>query len=355
MSGLHHGGGPRLPTPRSRSRVAAPLALGVLGLIVIAIAAVLGTHGEHGPARPATPTPVTATPLASLAQPAPARPAPAATPAAPAKEGPSFDIVRVDPAGNAVIAGRAAPGAKVTVEANGKALGTTTANSSGDFVILPDRTLAPGTEKLTLSEQTPAGGVATGKTPVVVAIAPPKGASASTPGTLAVLAPTQGPLRVLQAPGAPVAGASAKTALGSVDYGSNGELKLAGTAPPGKTVRVYIDNKPAGDAVAGPNGRWTLTPTAPVAPGPHQLRLDQLNAGGQVTARVELPFARAAAASLTPGQVVIQPGDNLWNIARATYGSGIRYTVIYTANRGEIRNPNLIYPGQVFSLPKAAP
>ncbi len=46
-------------------------------------------------------------------------------------------------------------------------------------------------------------------------------------------------------------------------------------------------------------------------------------------------------------------GDNLWRISRETYGAGQRYTVIYGANRDQIRNPNLIYPGQIFVLPKA--
>jgi nucleoid-associated protein YgaU len=62
--------------------------------------------------------------------------------------------------------------------------------------------------------------------------------------------------------------------------------------------------------------------------------------------------ARRAPARLHVGKVVIQPGDNLWNIARAIYGRGIRYTVIYEANRDQIRDPDLIYPGQVFTTPR---
>jgi nucleoid-associated protein YgaU len=44
-------------------------------------------------------------------------------------------------------------------------------------------------------------------------------------------------------------------------------------------------------------------------------------------------------------------GDSLWRISRHAYGEGIRYTIIYDANRGTISNPNRIYPGQVFVLP----
>lgn len=48
----------------------------------------------------------------------------------------------------------------------------------------------------------------------------------------------------------------------------------------------------------------------------------------------------------------VKPGDCLWNIAKAIYGKGSDYTKIYNANKGVIgSNPNLIYPGQVFTIP----
>jgi nucleoid-associated protein YgaU len=51
------------------------------------------------------------------------------------------------------------------------------------------------------------------------------------------------------------------------------------------------------------------------------------------------------------GKAIIRRGDNLWTIARRVYGEGIRYTTIYEANNGQIRDPDRIYPGQVFDLP----
>ena len=329
----------------------ASLALGALGLVVLAVAVVIGVRPAPPPAAP-KPGAVAGSSGAATAG-APGAAPSGATTAGSKVPAPSFDIVRVDPNCGVVIAGRAAPGAQVTVAANGKPLATARANAAGQFVILPDTKLGPGTARLTLSARAPNGALAAGNAPVVVAIAPP----ATAPAALAVLTPPGGPARVLQSPpGAPQAGPGAKTALASVDYGANGKLRLAGTAPPGRTVRVYVDNRPVGDATADSKGRWVLMPSASVAPGVHQLRLDELDANGRVTARVELPFTRAAtgATALAAGQVVVQPGDNLWEIARATYGRGIRYTIIYTANRGQIRDPNLIYPGQVFTLPAAA-
>ncbi|HCI98815.1 MAG TPA: hypothetical protein DHV74_04185 [Sulfitobacter sp.] len=112
---------------------------------------------------------------------------------------------------------------------------------------------------------------------------------------------------------------------------------------------------PVGQTVADAAGRWELRPDVEIAPGQYALRIDQLDAEGRVVGRVEVPFERgepaAVLAALKEGKVVIQPGNNLWNIARRLYGSGFRYTVIYEANKEQIRDPDLIYPGQVFETP----
>ncbi|MCW1933533.1 LysM peptidoglycan-binding domain-containing protein [Pararhodobacter zhoushanensis] len=49
--------------------------------------------------------------------------------------------------------------------------------------------------------------------------------------------------------------------------------------------------------------------------------------------------------------ITVQPGNTLWHISRERYGEGERYVIIYNANRSQIRDPDLIYPGQIFTLP----
>ncbi|WP_245283619.1 LysM peptidoglycan-binding domain-containing protein [Bradyrhizobium sp. URHD0069] len=51
---------------------------------------------------------------------------------------------------------------------------------------------------------------------------------------------------------------------------------------------------------------------------------------------------------------VVSRGDSLWRISHITYGAGMRYAIVYKANREQIRNPNRIYPGQIFVLPMNA-
>jgi nucleoid-associated protein YgaU len=69
--------------------------------------------------------------------------------------------------------------------------------------------------------------------------------------------------------------------------------------------------------------------------------------------------AGLAARGMDPGTIhvpeintaMVARGDNLWRISRRLYGQGTRYTVIYDANQGQIRNPDRIYPGQLFVVP----
>ncbi len=179
-----------------------------------------------------------------------------------------------------------------------------------------------------------------------------------TPPMAVLTGPGVAPL-VLTGPGQASGSASAgrsRLALGAAEYDERGEIGLSGTAPPGATVRLYVDNRPIGQAVANPSGQWTFSAGNTVGPGPHTLRLDQIAPDGTVAFRLDRPFTREqmATANLPAGRIAIEPGQNLWTIARHTYGQGTRYTVIYQANRQEIRNPDLIYPGQVFALPGPA-
>ena len=252
-------------------------------------------------------------------------------------------MVRVAPDGSAVFAGRAEPGAVVSVLNGGHSLGQVKAGASGAWVLTPDEKLPPGASQLTLSARSPDGSMRTADTPVVTVVPTPIGPALP---PLAFLAPANGPSRLLQAPGR-------KLGLDTVDYDDQGQIRFSGSAPPGAPVRLYVDNQRLADAKAGPDGHWVMSPAGELKPGVHTLRLDQLTPRGQVAARVEAPFQREtlALSQVADGKVVVEPGQSLWRLARRVYGDGLRYTVIYQANREQIRNERLIYPGQVFAVP----
>ena len=291
---------------------------------------------------------------------------------------PRFDVVRVGARGSAVVAGRAAPGAEVILFAdNGRELGRARADRRGEFVILPAESLPPGTMELSLRARLGDQEMAGPDTVVLVvpdtasqmaeaqrpaAPAQPAAEAPAPTGPLAVLIPSRpeaaGP-RLLQAPEpTPAARGAPRLGIDSVEYDQAGSMRFAGAAPPGTTLRLYVDEKYIGDAVADAQGRWALMPETQPSIGRHRMRVDQISpADGRVLARAEVPFQREElpAEAFSEQRIVVQPGNNLWRIARATYGRGTRYTVIYQANKDQIADPNRIFPGQVFALPTAQP
>lgn len=286
---------------------------------------------------------------------------PADTPNPSAAPAPSFDIVRIEPGGSAVIAGRAAPGSEVTLFNGEKSLGTAVADARGDWVIIPVERLAPGDTNLSVSAQMPGGEVLKSKSVAVVVVPEPKkeasGGAAPEKASekpLAVLVPREGPgeTKILQEPEPGPGVGSQDLRLKIIDYDEKGNLTLGGNGKAGAFLRAYLDNVLIGEATVPEDGNWRLQPDRTVAPGTYRLRIDQL-IDGKVAQRVELPFSRSEAVAKLPGDklVIVQPGNSLWRIARRSYGEGQMFSIIYEANRDQIRDPDLIYPGQVFSVP----
>ncbi len=342
----------------------AVIGMGAAGAAVAAVAAA-GIYLAHPaflwpkPIPPAITEAVKpAAPMAPEKAPAPDRKAaaaPAATPASAAVK-PSFDVVSVDPVGETVVAGRAAPHVKVALLDRGRTLGEAMTDAQGQFVIIPTP-LPPGDHSLMLS--TAADGTAETSNAVAVAVAAPPPTAAP-----AVASPV--------APAAP-----AEIAIQSVEASADGGMVARGKAAPNTTVRLYVDSAFVGDAKTGDDGRWSLTVERGMTPGGYAIRADKIGPGdAKVLARAEAPFtvpaltapqkpasAASPAAVPSPSDVVVatvqthhvERGHTLWGISQKFYGDGSRYAIIFSANSDQIRDPNRIYPGQTFVVPKGPP
>jgi len=312
-----------------------------------------------------------ATATASAAAPAPSNGTAvvandAAQGGADASTAPSFDVVRVNPNGDAVIAGRAKPGATVTLLDDGKVIGSAKADDRGDWVLLPNSSIAPGEHKFTLQAQDDKEAAQPSERMVIVVVpAPAKdiagNAVAAPAGALALSVPQtgEGPTEILNMPSSGNAadvpkGPVREPTLDVVDFDKDGRMALAGRAAADSKVALYLDDKLIGSAPVDPQGRWRFVPQEKLSIGRHELRVDQVDANNKVTARIVQPIEQPDFAALTPGamQIVVQPGNSLWRLARRTYGEGLQYSVIYEANKDRVRDPDLIYPGQVLSLPQ---
>jgi len=275
----------------------------------------------------------------------------------PAPVPPSFDVVKVGPTGTAVIAGRAEPGAKVIVRDGDKAIGEVTADRRGEWVLIPEQPIGAGNRLLSAEASNPGTG-ATVKSEETVALSISPAAPAGHAGetALAVVLPHDSGrgARVLQLPDNASPGKPNSLSMETAEYDAQGRVVLSGRAAPGATVQIYLGNEPLATVTADAAGVWSATSSGAVPPGQLELRLDQLAAGGRVAQRVALPFTQGAGIEPAPGQsYVVQRGNNLWRIAQRAYGAGTRFVVIYSANPDQIRNPDKIYPGQIFKIPKS--
>lgn len=354
--------------------------------------------GDAGAA--ASPAPAAATQVARADPKAGTAPA---EPLAP----PTFDIVRVLPTGEVVVAGRAAPNASVELVRNGVVYHKVIADAAGQFAMVPPD-LGPGSHDLTLVITLPDGRREVSRQSVAVSV--PAGGSGN---VVVALASPDKPTEILSqlpsaaasksAPAVPAAtpGERPGVVLGSVEVEESGRFFATGRSAPGAVVRLYLNDTFLAAATASPEGTWSFAINRGVEPGSYRVRIDDVDGKGTVLSRAEVPFefgGRIAGlsggsrpAGLATGPVLMptrgptQPagpqvasteptapgganvvveeirtttvsrGDSLWRISKRIYGKGLRYTVIYEANQKQIRNPKLIYPGQLFVLPGEQP
>ncbi len=168
--------------------------------------------------------------------------------------------------------------------------------------------------------------------------------------------------RVLQDPEAPPA-VMDEVAIDTISYTEAGAVELSGRGRPEGNLRVYLDNRAVIDGRIDEDGTWR-TELPDVDQGLYALRVDEIDAEGKVRSRAETPFERESEAEVRSAllaqmrngvmQVTVQPGFTLWAIARENYGDGVQYVQVFEANRDRIRDPDLIYPGQIFEVPGQA-
>lgn len=172
-----------------------------------------------------------------------------------------------------------------------------------------------------------------------------------------VIASPEG-LRVVQGPASEPA-VQTSVRLDAISYDAQGAVILAGRGPVAADIQVYINNQPIQLGEIGPGGDWSLQ-LPDVDPGTYTLAVAEIAPDGSTASRVETPFLREDPVRVaeTPVQteagidvITVQPGFTLWGMAENTFGDGILYVQIFEENRDQIRDPNWIFPGQIFRMP----
>ncbi len=254
---------------------------------------------------------------------------------------PSFDIVRMEK-GEAVIAGQAGKGAVVHILDNGKEIGKEKADENGQWVFIPKKALPVGNRKLSLFVVDENGNKIKSKQSAVLHV------SKKANDEVAVIMGGNKKAKVLKAPKGQNIGV---LRIAKIDYNDDGDFKVEGLAKKNSTVNLYMNNKLVLKTVADNNGFWTVDTTFELSDDEQVIRADMLSDSGKVAKRVEYKFTPVLFDNENQ-MMVIKKGDCLWNIALKEYGRGIDYVIIFEANKSQIKDPNKIYVGQVFSVIK---
>lgn len=260
---------------------------------------------------------------------------------------PHFDVLRVEKDGSTVIAGSAAPGARVDVMEGDKVIAGTTASKTGDFAIVLDKPLAPGDHALDLrattadgktlkSEEQATVSVPAGKNGDVLAMVSKQGEASRvlTPpdqindaakqarvpaanGDIAAQTEAQsqnGQSQNQQSPAAPKEGVSMGTdpalmqqlRITAVEL-EGAKIFVAGTAPKDYTVTAYADQQKIGDSDVDQNNKFVVEGEMPLAVGQHIISVDLKDQNGKIILRASVPFDRPEGNQVT---VAAQPGTD---------------------------------------------
>jgi nucleoid-associated protein YgaU len=261
---------------------------------------------------------------APAAAPQPAQtPLQPATPSAPTTTGdaaqlPTFDVLRVEPDGSAVIAGKAQPGSQLEIVNKGEVIAKTPVEGSGDFAAVLDSPLPPGNHELVLRATGKDGKVSESSEVATVSVPVQKNgdllAMVTTPGkasrvlTMPEAAPpalqaqvtppaadgTQTPANAAQSGNAAPANATPETAsvrVTAVEFDGS-KIYIAGSAPAGTTIRALVDDTRVGESKAEASGSFVVEGDIQLSVGSHIITAEALDASGKVTVRVRVPFSR---------------------------------------------------------------
>ena len=255
---------------------------------------------------------------------------------------PEFDIVRIERNGSIIIAGRYLPQQNISIMMNRKIVATERTDANGEFVYAPAAPLKPGnyTIRLTAADQDAAS-----KADVFLYIAE------NDPGRSLSLLMTPGGSKILQAPVL----ADGDLAVSKIDYLENGRIVVQGRAVPRLRVTLTLDGETIGTARTSDHKNFMLGSRAgekKLTPGAkHSLAVRLHDGSGTIVAEVTHEFTMPEMTLGDETYHTVRKGDTLWIISRSYLGAGIRYTVIFEANRDKIKNPNLIFPDQRLKVP----
>lgn len=255
------------------------------------------------------------------------------------KDAPSFDVVRIQPDGNIVVAGRWAPNQKISIAINGKVVATEQTNGDGEFVYAPTKPLPAGNYTLSLI------GVdtSTKSSDKVFLYISEHGHENS----ISLLMTKKGST-LLQAPTTLREG---DLNVSKIDYLDNGRIVVTGDAMPRLRVSLWLNDTYMGYAHVSDYRHFGLGADIGKLESGKEYKLSvRLHDGdGTTVSSIDHTFTMPEMTGDEDTFYTVRRGDCLWIVARNFMRRGILFSII--ADKNNIENPDLIFPKQKLQIP----
>ena len=278
---------------------------------------------------------------------------------------PKVDILKVSPDGSYIIAGKGKPNSTISILEKGNKIESVDADESGSWVIVSKDNLESGDNLLIINQDNIDGSSTQSKEIYVTKI---DKKNETKPLVIEIENDDGGKLSIIQSPSIKKLESNVENNLTlskkqinkknvfkiqSVSFSQDGSLSIQGIANYGSNIEILV-NKNLSSIFLKNKPEWIFNSSYKLDYGMYKLVANLKSQNNTILDSITLPFMRSEMPSgeLPDNYVLIKPGDMLWTISFKIYGNPLKYIEIYEENRDQITNPDLIFPGQVFSIPK---
>ena len=251
-----------------------------------------------------------------------------------------FDIVRLDPSGDLIIAGKTEPNIVVDIYDGNQKLTSVLSDTHGDWVWVSEKKIDNGLKRFNLKHSDSEGKIINSDENIIIFFEKnekQKVVKIRDKGEVGIeiLNNNQG-VRGL--------------ALDSSEHFDNEKLRLKGRSIPNAEIQIFISKKLIGKSIADAQGNWEFSINEIVFEN-YDLEIKSTFENNILSLKTEILNGKIDSKLFFEKEIIVENGNSLWRIARKTLGGGILYAEIYKNNKKIINDPDLIFPGQVFKIP----
>ena len=277
---------------------------------------------------------------------------------------PEIDIIKVSPDGSFVIAGKGQPNSNINILNKGDLIDSSIVDSDGNWVVISKENLKTGDNLISIDQINNNGLVLKHKQLFITKIDKLK---KDQPFVISVPNKNGENINIIQQPlekqkiykvendlviQKKIKSNKKIFNIKTIFFNENGFVSIQGEVNFGKRLELYI-NKKIMKTIKIENSKWQYNSDKIIDYGLHDLLVVLKSDKDKILDKITLPFMRVEMPynDVPENFILIKPGDMLWTIAYRLYGDPFKYIQIFEENKDQITNPDLIFPGQLFSIP----